>query len=78
MTGSFWKDALASLPPEVQGRYAADFEMAERLERLIDLSFEAGGFIRNALAKTCQAVALALRTTARILEGAARLLSLAH
>ena len=78
MTGSFWKEALASLPPEVQGLYAADFEKAERVEDMIDLSFEAWGFTRNALAKACHAVALALRTTARILEGAARRLSLAH
>lgn len=78
MTVSFWKNALASLPPEVQSRYAADFEMAERLEYLIDRGFEAWGFTRNLLAKTCHAAALALRATARLLEGAAQRLSLAH
>ncbi len=52
--------------------------MAERIEDLINLAFDVFGFARETLAKTCQAVALALRTTARILDGAARRLSLAR
>ncbi len=78
MTTSFWKDALASLPPSVQHRYAADFEAAERFEWLLDLGVEACGFARHALAKICRAAAHAMRGTARILDGAAYRLMLVH
>src|SRR5207248_6070158 len=49
MTTSFWKDALASLPPSVQRRYAASFEAAEHFEALLDLGVEAWGFAKHAL-----------------------------
>ena len=78
MTTSFWKDALASLPPSVQRRYAADFEAAERFEWLLDLGVEAWGFARHALAKICQAAAHAMRGMAGILDGAAHRLLRAH
>lgn len=78
MTTSFWKDALASLPPEVQRRYAANFEAAERFEALLDLGIEASGSARHALAKICKATAHAMRETARILEDAAHRLLPAH
>jgi hypothetical protein len=71
MTTSFWKDALASLPPSVQRRYAANFEAAERFEVLLDLGIEAWGSAKHALARICQGAARAMRTTARILDGAA-------
>src|SRR6266700_5745135 len=48
MTTSFWKDALASLPPGVQRRYAANFEAAERMEALLDLGIEAWKSARHA------------------------------
>src|SRR5205814_7272214 len=47
MKKSFWKDALASLPPSVQARYAASFEAAERFEALLDLGIEAWGSARS-------------------------------
>ena len=78
MTTLFWKDALASLPPNVQRRYAASFEAAERLEALLDLGIEAWGSVKYALAKICQAVARAMRGTARILDGAAHRLLPMH
>ena len=71
MTTSFWKDALASLPPNVQRRYAASFEAAERFEALLELGVEAWGSAKHRLGKICQAGAHAMRGTARILEGAA-------
>src|SRR6266853_1077311 len=43
MRKSFWKDALASLPPSVQVRYAASFEAAERFDAQLDLGIEAWG-----------------------------------
>ena len=78
MKKSFWKDALASLPPSVQRRYAASFEAAERFEALLDLGVEAWGSAKHALAKFCQAAARAMRGTARILEGAAHRLLPMH
>jgi hypothetical protein len=78
MTTLFWKDALASLPPSVQRRYAATFEAAERFEALLDLGIEAWGSAKHALARICQAAARAMRGTARILEGAAHRLLPMH
>jgi len=78
MTTSFWKDALASLPPAVQRRYAASFEAAERYEALLDLGVEAWDSGRRALGKICQATARAMRGTARILEDAAHRLLPMH
>ena len=78
MTGSFWKDALASLPPEVQSRYAADFEMAERLDRSLDIALDAWSSGKRTLARICCAAAYARRTTAQILERAAQRLLLMY
>lgn len=78
MTASFWKNALASLPPAVQRRYATDFEAAERLDELLDLGIDVWRHAGRVLAKICQGAAHALRTTARILDGAAQRLSLVH
>ncbi len=78
MRKSFWKDALASLPPSVQVRYAASFAAAERFDALLDLGVEAWGFAKRALAKICQASARAMRGTARLLEGAAHRLLPMH
>jgi hypothetical protein len=78
MTQSFWKDALASLPSSVQHRYAADFEMAERLDLFLDLVFGAWGTAKPALAQICCAGAYTLRATAHMLESAAQRLLLVH
>jgi len=78
MTTLFWKNALASLPPSVQRRYAASFQAAERFEALLDLGIEAWGSARHTLAKICQAAARAMRGTARLLEGAAHRLLPMH
>jgi len=78
MTTLFWKDALASLPPNVQRRYAASFDAAERFEALLDLGIEAWRSAKHALAKICQAAARAMRGTARILDGAAHRLLPMH
>ena len=78
MTRSFWKNALASLPPSAQRRYAADFEMAERLDRFLDSAFEAWHASRPALAKICCAGAYALRAMAHMLERAAQRLLLVY
>jgi hypothetical protein len=78
MITSFWKDALASLPPSVQRRYAASFEAAERFEALLEQSIEAWGSAKRALGKICQAAARAMRGTARILEDAAHRLLPMH
>jgi hypothetical protein len=71
MTTLFWRNALASLAPSEQRRYASTFEAAERFEILLDLSIEAWGFAKDALARICQVAAQAMRGTARILERAA-------
>jgi len=78
MTTSFWKNALASLPPSVQRRYAATFEAADRFEMLLDLGIEAWGSAKHALAKICRAAARAMRGTARILDSAAHRLLPVH
>src|SRR2546423_9742642 len=41
MTTSFWKDAIASLPPSAQRRYAASFVAADRHEQLLDMGIDA-------------------------------------
>ena len=51
MTRSFWKNALASLPPAVQRRYAADFAMAERLDRSLDIALDAWSSGKRTLAR---------------------------
>jgi len=78
MSALFWKDALASLPPNVQRRYAASFEAAERFEALLDLGIEAWGSVKRALARVCKAAARAMRGTARILDSAAHRLLPMH
>jgi hypothetical protein len=75
MTQSFWKTAAASLPPQIQWRYAGLFEVAERYEILFDIVATSGGRARRALAQTCRGIADALRNTARALDVAARRLT---
>src|SRR6267142_1948176 len=57
MTTLFWRNALASLPPSVQRRYATTFEAAERFEAMLGLGIEVSRFAKNALAKTCEVAA---------------------
>src|SRR6267143_312612 len=71
MTTLFWRNALASLPPSVQRRYATTFEAAERFEALLDLAIEVWCFARDAVAKTSRVAAQAMRRTARNLDHAA-------
>ena len=71
MTTLFWRNALASLPPSVQRRYATSFEAAERFEAVLDLGIEVWCFARDALAKTSRVAAHAMRGTARNLDHAA-------
>ena len=70
MTTLFWRNALASLPPSVQRRYATAFEAAERFETMLDLGIEIWGFAKDAIAKTYEVAAHAMRGTARTLERA--------
>src|SRR5262245_39442208 len=78
MTDSFWKNALASLPLSVQRRHAADFEMAERLDRSLDLALEAWNFALRVLARTCCIGAYTLRVGAHALENTAERLLLVY
>ena len=71
MTTLFWRNALASLPPSVQRRYATAFEAAERFEAVLDLAIEVWRFAKDALAKTGRVAARAMRGTARTLDHAA-------
>ena len=75
MTTSFWKELADSLPPEVRRRYASDLEAAERIEYAIDLAIEIWGHARSFLGRCCEAVAQGLRSTAVLLDSAARHLS---
>jgi hypothetical protein len=70
MSTLFWRNALASLPPSVQRRYASTFEAAERFEAMLDLGIEVWCFAKDAFAKTCEAAAHAMRGTARTLDRA--------
>jgi hypothetical protein len=70
MTTLFWRNALASLPPSVQRRYATTFEAAERFEAMLDLGIEVWGFAKDAIAKTYEVAAHAMRGTARTLDRA--------
>jgi len=70
MTTLFWRNALASLPPSVQRRYASTFEAAERFEAMLDLGIEVWRFAKDAIAKTYEVAAHAMRGTARTLERA--------
>jgi hypothetical protein len=71
MTTLFWRNALASLPPSVQRRYAAAFEAAERFEAVLDMAIEIWRFAKDALAKTSRVAGRAMRGTARTLDDAA-------
>jgi len=71
MTTLFWRNALASLPPSVQRRYATAFESAERFEAVLDLAIEVWRFAKDALARTGRAAGRAMRGTARTLDHAA-------
>jgi len=73
---SFWKAAAASLPPQVQWRYARMFEAAERFEELLDRVLTARGRAHRALARACSRLADALRNAARALDAAAWRLTL--
>ena len=72
MTESFWKDAIASLPPAVQRRYARDFEMAQRLDDLLDLGFDAWGSAKRSVGRICQATAHAFLVAAWVFDSASR------
>jgi hypothetical protein len=50
----FWKNALASLPASVRGRYAADIAAAERWELRIDAAVKGLTRARSAFSKTVQ------------------------
>lgn len=50
MPKTFWKRALASLPPSVQRRYAAQFEAAERFDERLDIAIAMWRSARRALA----------------------------
>jgi len=76
MCSSFWKNAAASLPPQVRRRYAAHFEAAERFEPVLDLVIEAAGHARCALGWACESLAAVLHKTARFLDTMARRLAL--
>jgi hypothetical protein len=78
MTQSFWKNALASLPPALQRRYAVDFEMAERLDRSLDFYIDAWASRKRLLATICCGGAYTLRATAHMLESAAQRLLLLY
>src|SRR5437660_11352576 len=54
MTTSFWKDALASLPPSVHRRYPASFAPAAPPAALRDLPADASAFPTPGLAKISQ------------------------
>jgi hypothetical protein len=71
MAQSFWKTAAASLPPQVQWRYAGLFEAAERFELLLDSVVTARGRLQRVLARACRGLADALRDAARALDAAA-------
>jgi len=46
----FWRNAYASLPPHVRGRYHAELVAAERWELAIAAAIEAWTRVKNALA----------------------------
>lgn len=68
MAESFWKTAAASLPPQVQRRYANLFEAADAFEQLLDDLLAARGRIYSAVASVCRSAADALRRSARRLD----------
>ena len=76
MAESFWRTAAASLPPQVQQRYARLFEAAEEYEQLLDFVVTARSRAHRALARACRGLADALRNAARKLDVAAGRLTL--
>jgi len=78
MGSSFWKNAAASLPRQVQRRCAAEFAAAARLEAALDLVIELVGITMHVLGRCCNGAAGGLRKTARILDALARHLVLTH
>ena len=76
MAETFWRTALASLPPHVQERYASLFEAAEEYEPVIEFVVTARGRAYRALARACRGMADALRNAALALDVAARRLTL--
>lgn len=75
MAESYWRTAAASLPPQVQRRYARLFEAAEEYEPLLEFVMTTGSLARRALAQTCRGMADALRKAAQKLDVAARRLT---
>jgi len=69
MMESFSKKVAASLPPQVRRRYAAELDMMERCEVMLDAADDAWSRGRRGLGMGC-------RATARMLDGAARRLLL--
>jgi hypothetical protein len=69
MKESFTKQVAASLPPQVRRRYAAELDMMERCEIMLDVAEVSWIRVRRGLGMGC-------RATARMLDGAARRLLL--
>lgn len=75
---SFWRSARASLPPQVQQRYASLFDAAEEYEPAIEFVLTARGRAHRALAHGFRGLADALRNAARALDAAAWRLTLSR
>ena len=78
MSKSFWNNAAASLPPHLRRRYAADFEMAERFDAVLDAGIQAWGAARRATGVALEGFACGLRFAARRIGFVARRLSGTH
>ena len=78
MSASFWKNAANSLPPHVRRRYAADLEMAEHFDEVLDAGIHAWGAAKRALGAALEVLARSLRSAARRIGFAARRLSGTH
>lgn len=50
----FWRNAAASLPASVRGRYLADIEQAERVDLVLDGAIEAISRARASFASRFQ------------------------
>jgi len=72
MTQSFWKEAAASLPPQVARRYAAAFEKAEVYEQLLDRIIGAWCSAGSKLMTSCKAASQRLRNAGRSRRNAAQ------
>ena len=78
MSTPYWKQAIASLPPEVRERHAGELAGAQRVCEMIDLAIEAWGLVRLVIARGCLAAARGLRVAARLFDNAAEHISLRH